>query len=141
MVVGSVPALQLGLAGRELGMCQRQLKLDSRQLLAATDVAVAHIEDVPLEVPRAQVRVATVIDDFGAAAADGAIERPIIVQREKVRYRSFAAPLGFLAIDLLAGVFDDLSSCRYGFYGVYAAAVNAGQRDGRRNWRKAAWRK
>src|SRR5690242_14269919 len=56
-----------------------------RQLLASLDRTLTHIQDVAPEVPRVQIRVATVVDILGSAASHRAVERPIIIQRKQVR--------------------------------------------------------
>src|ERR1039458_7474029 len=65
-----------------------------RQFLASADGALAHVEDVALDVHGAEIGIATVVDDLGARAAERPVERPIIVQREKVSDLPIAPPLG-----------------------------------------------
>src|ERR1035438_1624224 len=84
-----------------------------RQLLAAPDGALAHVEDVALQVHGAQIGIATMVDDLGARAAERAVERPVIVQREEVSHRPIAPPLGLAAADSLARVLDDLAAGRW----------------------------
>src|ERR1022692_3383169 len=97
-----------------------------RQLLAAADGALANVEDVALQVHGAQVGIATVVDDLGARAAECAVERPVIVQREQVSHRPSVPPLGLAAADSLARVLDDLAPSRDGFLGVDPAPVDLG---------------
>src|SRR5450759_4854259 len=101
-----------------------------RQFLAAANGALAHVEDVALGVHGAEIGVATVVDDLGAAAAERAIERPVIVECEEVGDRSIAAPLGLAAADSLARVLDDLAPRGDGFPGVDPAPVDIGLADG-----------
>src|ERR1019366_9484863 len=101
-----------------------------RQLLTAADGALAHVEDVALEVHGAQVGIAAMVDDLGARAAERAIERPVIVQREEVGDRPSAPPLGLAAADSLARVLDDFAPRRDGFLVVDPAPVDPGLADG-----------
>src|SRR5215831_3550645 len=68
----------------------------------------AHVEDVPLEIPGAQVGLAAMIDDLCAAAAHCAVEGPVVVQSEEIRQITSAAALGLAAADLLSRVLDHL---------------------------------
>ena len=87
-----------------------------RKLLALFDVAKAEIDDVAFDDPGLTVGLAAVIDVFSAAPADSAIEGPVSVQREEVvELALFAPPLGLLAADTLADVFDDLAIFGIGF--------------------------
>src|SRR5450759_842203 len=101
-----------------------------RQLLAAADGALAHVEDVALEVHGAQVGIAAMVDDLGARAAERAVKRPVIVQREEVSHWSGTPPLGLAAADSLARVLDDFAPRRDRFLGVDPAPVDPGLADG-----------
>ena len=94
------------------------------ELLAAADGALADVENVPLEDAGAEVRVATVVDDFGAGTAHRAIDGPVIVDAEQVGDRSLAAAPGLVAVEALAGVFDHLAVGGYRLERVHPAMVN-----------------
>ena len=65
------------------------------------------------------------VDDLGAAAAQGAVEGPVIVQGEQVSDLPVAAALGFAAADSLAGVLDDLAPRGYALAGVTPGGESA----------------
>jgi len=82
---------------------------------------------VTFENPGAEVGVAGVIDVFGSAAADRAIETPVAVDGEQVdEIGRFGAALGLLAADAFAGVLDDLALGRDALAGVDAPTMNFG---------------
>ena len=59
--------------------------------------------------PSTDIRFTAVIDEFRAAAADRAVERPILIQGENVIQRALRPDLGLLAADPLSGILDDLA--------------------------------
>jgi hypothetical protein len=63
------------------------------QLFALADSPPAHTQDAAIPEDRPDVRIASVIDVLGAAAADRAVECPVFVESEKVDHASllFAA--------------------------------------------------
>src|SRR5262249_51090591 len=79
------------------------------QFFALLDGAKAHIKDVALHDAADQVRLATVIDDFRATPADGAVDGPIIVDPEHVCADAPVAAFRFAPFDTLAGVLDDFA--------------------------------
>src|SRR4051794_20424785 len=97
-----------------------------RQFLAPPDRFAGHIQDVPLANLGDDVRVAAVIDELRPAAADGAVQRPVVVKREQIDQLilAVASPFGLFPADTLAGVLDDLASRGYIFPGVNAPAMN-----------------
>src|SRR5690349_7680143 len=68
----------------------REVVIDG-QLFARRDRARAHIEDVLPADPGPQVRLAGMVDIFGPAAADGPVNRPIIVKRKEISAGAGAA--------------------------------------------------
>jgi hypothetical protein len=71
-----------------------------------------------------------VVDDFGAAAAECAVQRPIVVKGEEVSDWSIAAPLGLAPADALARLLDDFAAGGDGLLGVDAALMDSGFADG-----------
>jgi hypothetical protein len=69
------------------------------------------------------------IDDFGPAAAHGAVQGPIRVQCEQVSEAPVPSEFGFSAADEFAGIFDDLAVRRDPLGGVNAEAMNSGLTD------------
>ena len=96
------------------------------EFFAGFDRAQTHVNDVALHDARDHVGLTTVIDDFRAAAAEGAIEGPVFVEREQVGVLALAALLGFAAIEAFAGVLDHLAVGGDAFFGVDAETVNLG---------------
>src|SRR4029079_1901276 len=90
------------------------------------DPTQTHVNDVALHDARDHVGLATVIDDFRAAAAEGAIEGPVFIEREQIGVLAFAALLGFAAVEAFTGVLDHLTVGRDAFFGVDAETVNLG---------------
>lgn len=80
------------------------------QLFAPPYRPLTHVENMLLEVPGTQVRIATMVDDFGPAAAERSVERPVIIEREEIGDVAIPAPFGFPAADLFAGVLNDLAT-------------------------------
>ncbi len=78
----------------------------------------------PFHDARDHVGFATMIDDFCAAAAEGAVEGPIFIQREQIGVLALAAFFGFTAVEAFAGVLDHFAIRRDAFLGVNAKAVN-----------------
>src|SRR5258708_38382168 len=72
------------------------------QLLAFVDLAVAVIQDVPLQDVRGEIGIATMVNELGAASAHAAVDAPIVIQRENVIEPPPRAPLRFAAADLFA---------------------------------------
>src|SRR5947209_1691258 len=97
-----------------------------RQFLAFADGATAHIKDVALPDDGLDVGVAAVIDKLRAAAADGAVERPVIVQGEKVNHSPllFTAAPGLSAADPFAGVLHNFVARGDVLGGIDAPSVN-----------------
>jgi hypothetical protein len=86
------------------------------QLFPALDPASAEQEDVAADDSLPQIRIAAVIDEFGAAASDGAVNHPAAIQFEEVSLLAgFSAQHGAVAADRLAlgdslaGVLDNFS--------------------------------
>lgn len=103
----------------------REMVID-RELLAFANRPTAHIEDVALTDDRHNIRIAAVVDVLRAAAAYGAIQRPVVIEREEINHpRLFvAAALCLPAADTLAFVLDDLPAGRDILSGVNSPAVN-----------------
>src|SRR5208282_6453494 len=79
------------------------------------------------------IRVAAVIDEFGAASGHGSINDPAAVQDEKIKASAFAGTddfteslIGLAVGDALAGVRDHFAARRYVFVRKHAPAVNPG---------------
>ncbi len=76
---------------------------------------------------RPDIGLATVVDVLSAAAADGAVARPVVIEREKVRSCAPAPSLrrtGLFAADAFAGVLDDLAARRDALGGIDPPTVN-----------------
>ena len=99
------------------------------QFFAGLDRAPADIENVPFEDSSSQVGIATMVDDFGAAAADRAVQRPVIIQGEQVGEISLTSFLCLAPADPLAGVFDDFVVGRDLFERVDTALMDLGLAD------------
>ncbi len=97
------------------------------QFFAALDGPEAHIDDVPPDNPRNEVRVAGMIDVFRAGTAGRTIECPVGVEGEKIgKFTLLGAASGLAPADFFAGIFDYLAIGRNGLAGVHAPAMNAG---------------
>ena len=96
------------------------------QLLAFADRAAAHVKNMAFPDNGDNVRVAAVVDVFGAAAAHGAVESPVIIEREQIDHPRLliAAPLRLAAADAFSGVLDDLPSRGNVFAGVNPPPVD-----------------
>jgi hypothetical protein len=72
------------------------------------------------------IRGAAVVKVFGTAAAHRAIKGPVAIEREQVDHAILfvTTPIGFFAIDALAGVLDYLTARRYVFRRIYTPAVD-----------------
>lgn len=64
------------------------------------------------------------VDEFGPAAADGAVDGPVLVQREQVVELGLGAALRFPPVDSLAGVLDYFVARRDARGGINPPAVN-----------------
>src|ERR1700691_3138105 len=95
------------------------------QLFTAANRAEAHVQNVALHDAADEIRLAAMIDDLRAAAADGAVECPVSVHAEQIGVIAFIAPLGLMAIDALTGVFDHFAAGRDFLGGVDSVAVKA----------------
>jgi len=120
---GSAPAWDLLNIFREV--------IVERQLFPASDGLAAHIEDVTLANFGDDIRITAMIEVFRSTAADRAIEGPIVVQREQVDHAILLVtpPLGFPAVDALAGILHYFAASWYIFRCVDAPAVNLRRTD------------
>jgi hypothetical protein len=82
---------------------------------------------VALHHPADQVGLATVIDDFSAAPADGAIDAPIIVKHKQVRVVRI---LCLSPVEPFAHIFDHFTVSRNQLTRVDPVAMNFGLPDG-----------
>jgi hypothetical protein len=57
----------------------------NRQLFSLSDSPETVQEDLAVELAHRQIRIATVIDELGAAAADGTINLPTPIQSDAVK--------------------------------------------------------
>jgi len=103
------------------------------QFLPRPNAPPGEEEDVPPNFPDPEVGVATVIDKFCAASADGAIDIAAPVQAKNVklldaaRFPDFTlADEEFRQIETLAGIFHDSSARRDLLGREYTKAVNSG---------------
>jgi len=97
----------------------------NRQLLAALDVAHAHVENVPFQDAGAEIRIAGVIDVFSTRPPGSAVNRPISVEREQVsELAHLRAAAGFAAADAFAGILDDFSPSRNELSRINTPPVN-----------------
>src|ERR1700733_443901 len=79
--IDRTPAAGRPALARNLFDILREVVID-RQLFTLADGPAAHIQNVPLPYDRPDIGVAAVIDVLSTAAADRAVESPIIVERE-----------------------------------------------------------
>jgi hypothetical protein len=96
------------------------------KLLTWLDHTKAYVQNVTLHHTADQVRLATVIDDFSAAPADGAIDFPVIVKHKQVRVVSM---LCLSPVEPFTRIFDYLTIGRNQFARVDAVAMNRGLPD------------
>jgi hypothetical protein len=96
------------------------------ELFTFTDRTPAHKEDVTLANDSRKIGIARVVDVLGTAAADGAVERPVVIESEQIDHaRLFvAAALGFFAADPLASILDHFTAFGDVLTGVNAPAVD-----------------
>jgi hypothetical protein len=97
-----------------------------RKFFAFADGPRAHIKNVASLDDGLDVGIAAVIYVLRAAATDGAIESPVVIQCEQVDFIALflAATLSFLAADLLAGVLNYLPAGGDVLTGVDTPAMN-----------------
>src|SRR5450432_1084817 len=124
------PAAGFGAAAARHGPDVLRETVVHRQFFTEPDRPLAHIEDVSSEGPGAQVGLATVIDDFGAGTAEGAVQGPVVVEREQVGDVARAALLGFAAADFFTRILDDFAAGRDALPGVDPAPVDPRSTDG-----------
>src|ERR1039457_5200864 len=97
------------------------------QFLLGLNRAKAHVEDVTFDDSRHHVWLAAVIQVLRAGTADGAIDRPVGIEREQVdEIACIRAAFGFTAVDLLARIFYDLPVGRNQLGRIDSPAVNLG---------------
>src|ERR1044071_2999122 len=80
------------------------------QLLLRKNHPPAHIENVPPYDAGVQVRLTTVVDDFGPTPTHRSINRPVRVQSEQISDMPPAAALGFAAADSFPRVLDHFAA-------------------------------
>src|SRR5262249_464896 len=88
------------------------------------DQALAHVENMALPDGRIQIGRAAMVDNLRAAAAEGAIDRPVIVQREQIGMWTVSAALGFAPPDLLPRIFNYFAVWGDAFQSKHTAMVN-----------------
>ena len=99
------------------------------EFFTPADGTLAHVEDMILVHPGSEIGFATMVYDFGAAAADGTVEAPVAVQSEKIDAKTVAATASFAATDTLAGILDYLLVRQNVFENVDTTMMNSGFAD------------
>src|SRR5258708_14634770 len=94
-----------------------------QKFFAGLNTAQAEVEDTTAPDLSDQIRIAGVINILSAAAALGAIEPPILIDRKQKVQLARRAALGLAPADALSGVLDDLGAGRYGLVCEHAPAV------------------
>ena len=103
------------------------------EFLACADGPPAEEENVPASFSDPEIRIATVIDEFSATAADGTIDKAARVQAEEVKLLDAAGAPNFIVADAkmsqvepLSGVFHDPFARRDWFGRKYTHTVDLG---------------
>jgi hypothetical protein len=100
-----------------------------RQLLARFNDAQAHVQHMPLHDAAHQIGIAAMVDDLGAAAAHRPVQGPVTVHGKQVGVIAVAAVFGFLPVQALAGVLNDLALGRNPLTGENSVAMDFGPPD------------
>lgn len=96
-----------------------------RQLFALFDVAQGEVQNMLGYDAGFEVGFAAMVDEFGTAAADAAVDGPVGVEGEEVvKLRRIRTPLGLTTIDLLAGVLNHFAVLEHRFACIEAPAMD-----------------
>jgi hypothetical protein len=102
------------------------------KLFSRPDFAKAVQKDLAADRAHCQIRIATVVDEFGAAPTNGTIELKALIQADGVdapsdpcRERPDGTAHGFSLADAFAGVLNDALAGRDRFFGEHAEAFDA----------------
>ncbi len=95
------------------------------EFFAGFYIAGTEVDDVALDDAGDEVRVAGVVDVFGAGAADGTVKTPVIIEREEIDHLAgVGATFGFAPTDAFAEILNHFATGRDEFARIETPAVN-----------------